>query len=117
MFFQSIVVAGGAARMRPKRHGWLRNKLAKFFIGALYEFSTVRKTSVTDDVIDWPLPNKMFGCATDCSLVFSKLSCFYFVKISKTVPTDVALSVISKVGCILSMTGLAITIIAHILNR
>ena len=41
-----------------------RNKLAKIFTGALYQLSTVRKTSVTDDVIDWPLPNKIFGCAT-----------------------------------------------------
>jgi len=27
-------------------------------------FSTVRKASVTDDVIDWLLPNKILGCAT-----------------------------------------------------
>jgi len=26
-------------------------------------FSTVRKTSVTDVVIDWSLPNKIIGCA------------------------------------------------------
>ena len=48
-----------------------RNKLANIFTGALYQFSTVGKytertvglkmTSVTDDVIDWPLPHKILG--------------------------------------------------------
>jgi len=28
------------------------------------KFSTVRKTLVTDEVIDWPLPKKILGCAT-----------------------------------------------------
>jgi len=41
-----------------------RNKPAKFFTGALYQFSTVRKTSVTDNCSDWPLPNKILGCST-----------------------------------------------------
>jgi len=64
----------GAAWVRPKRPWSPRNKLANTFTGALYQFSTVRKymertvglkmTSVTDDVIDWPLPNKILGCAT-----------------------------------------------------
>jgi len=61
----SLLSSSGAARMRPKRP-WpfpVRNKLAKIFTGALYQFSTRRKTSVTDDVIDWPLPNKNLGCA------------------------------------------------------
>ena len=40
------------------------NKPAKICTGALYQFSTVIKTSVTDDVIVWPLPNKIIGCAT-----------------------------------------------------
>jgi len=62
-----------AARMRPKRQ-CPPKKLPKNFAGALYQFSTVRKntegtvglktTSVTDDVIDWLLPNKMLGGAT-----------------------------------------------------
>ena len=31
------------------------------FTGALYQYSTVRKTSVIDDVIDWPLQSINFG--------------------------------------------------------
>jgi len=55
--------SSGAARMKPRP--WpARNILAKIFTGALYQFSTLRKTSVTDDIIDWPLPNKIIGCAT-----------------------------------------------------
>jgi len=30
----------------------------------LYQFSTLRKTSATDDIIDWPLPTNILGCAT-----------------------------------------------------
>jgi len=51
-----------------------RNKFAKIFNSVLYHFLTVRKqtggtaglktTSVTDNVIDWPLQNKTFGCPT-----------------------------------------------------
>jgi len=41
-----------------------RNKLAKIFTGTLHQFSTVRKTTVTDNVIGWSLPNKIIGCAT-----------------------------------------------------
>jgi len=51
-----------------------RNKHAKIFTSAFYQFSTVTKytegavglktTSVTDDVIDGPLPNNILGCAT-----------------------------------------------------
>ena len=41
-----------------------RNKLVKIFTGALYHSLTVRKTSVTDDVTEGPLPNKILGCAT-----------------------------------------------------
>jgi len=41
-----------------------RNKLAKGFTGVLYRFSTVRKMSVTDDITDWFLRNKILGCAT-----------------------------------------------------
>jgi len=40
-------------------------KLAKTFTGVLYQFSTIRKTSVTEDIIGWPLPNKRLGCATE----------------------------------------------------
>ena len=50
----------------------------KIFTGALYQFLTLRKyaertvglkmTSVTDDVYDWPLPNKILGCATSYKL-------------------------------------------------
>jgi len=32
--------------------------------GALYQFSTVKKTSVTEVVIGWPLTSKILGCAT-----------------------------------------------------
>ena len=46
-------------------HGTPWNKLAKIFTGDLYQFSMVRKTSVTDDVIDWPLPNTILDCGTD----------------------------------------------------
>jgi len=41
-----------------------RNKLAKIFTGDLYQFSTVKKTSVTDNIMDWPLLNDILGCAT-----------------------------------------------------
>jgi len=27
----------------------------------------LKKISMTDHIIDWPLPNKILGCATDCS--------------------------------------------------
>jgi len=56
--------SGAACRMRLKRPWTPRNKLAKISAGALYQFSTVRKTSVTDDVIDWPLTNKILDCDT-----------------------------------------------------
>jgi len=39
----SLFNGSGAARMRPKRPWPSRNKLAKIFTGALYQFSTVRK--------------------------------------------------------------------------
>ena len=42
-----------------------RNKLAKIFTGALYQFSTVTMTCVTDDVTDWPLQTKLLGYATE----------------------------------------------------
>jgi len=42
-----------------------RNKLAKISTGVFYQFSTVRKMSVTDDIIDWPLPKKIIGCTTE----------------------------------------------------
>jgi len=45
-------------------HAPHRNKLAKIFTGVLYQFSTVRKMLATDNVTDWPLPDKMLGCAT-----------------------------------------------------
>jgi len=64
----------GAARMRPKRPWPPQSKLAKIFTGALYQFSTVRKqtevtvglkmTSVTVDVIDWPLSKEILCCAS-----------------------------------------------------
>ena len=41
-----------------------RNKLAKIFAGAVYQFSTVRKRLVTDDVTEWPLQNKILDCTT-----------------------------------------------------
>jgi len=50
----------------------------KVFTGALYQFLILRKyaertvglkmTSVTDDVYDWPLPNKILNCATSYEL-------------------------------------------------
>jgi len=40
------------------------NLLSKIFAGAWYQVSTTRKTSMTGDMIDWPLPNKILGCAT-----------------------------------------------------
>jgi len=50
----------------------------KIFTGALCQFLTLRKyaertvglkmTSVTDDVYDWPLQNKIIGCATSYKL-------------------------------------------------
>jgi len=45
--------SSGATRRRP----WSpRNKLAKISTGAFYQFSTAIKTSVSDDIINWPLP-------------------------------------------------------------
>jgi len=34
--------------------------LLRFLLVFFYQFSTVRQTSVTDDIIDWPLPKKKF---------------------------------------------------------
>jgi len=45
--------------MRPKRPS--PPKQTRSFTGVLYQFSTVRKTSVTDDIIDWPIPNKQIS--------------------------------------------------------
>jgi len=61
--------------MKQRRgHGLPQNKLAQIFAGALYLFSAVRKstegtvglkmTSMTDDVIDWLLSNKIIDCAS-----------------------------------------------------
>jgi len=60
--------------MRAKRRWPPRNKISQIFAGILYQFSAVRKstevtvgletTSVDDDVIDWPNPNKIIDCAT-----------------------------------------------------
>jgi len=41
-----------------------RKELAKSFTGILYQFSTIRKTSVTDNIIEWSLGKIIFGCAT-----------------------------------------------------
>jgi len=59
-------------------HAWLPDTIDTIFIGALYQILTFRKyaegtvgpkmTSVTDDVYDWPLPNKIIGCATSYKL-------------------------------------------------
>jgi len=51
----------GAVRMRSKRPWPLRNILAKIFTSALYQVSTVRKTSMTDDAIHWLLPKKLLA--------------------------------------------------------
>ena len=59
-FFTSVT-ASTAARMRPKRLWTSRNKLAKIFTGALDQFSTVRKTSVTDDVTNCPPRTKFLA--------------------------------------------------------
>jgi len=48
--------------MRSKKPCPSRNKLSKIFTGEFCQFSTVRKTPVTDVVIDWPLPDKILDC-------------------------------------------------------
>jgi len=66
-----------------------RNKLSKIFTGTLYQFSTVRKTSMTDDVTDWPLPKKIFGCATAHSAsISSDYAKVLESRISQILPTS-----------------------------
>jgi len=45
-----------------------RHNLVKIFNGALYQFSTVRKTSVTDDVTDWSLRTKFLAALLGTSI-------------------------------------------------
>jgi len=74
--------ASGAARMRPKKPWAPRNKLAKIFTGALDQFSTDRKTSVTapPEQISWlryrsqPLVPPWISRATMQMQVFITLS-------------------------------------------
>ena len=46
-----------------------RNRFAKIFASAMYQFSTFRKMSVTNDITDWPLPNKIIGWAAVHNLI------------------------------------------------
>jgi len=50
--------------MRPKRPCPSQNKLSKIFAGEFCSFSTVKNPSVTEVMIDWPLPNNILGYAT-----------------------------------------------------
>jgi len=68
-FFTSVT-ASGATTMMPKRPWCLRNKLAKIFTDALNQISTIRKTSVTDNVIACPSRTN-FGTAIGSSMSFS----------------------------------------------
>ena len=61
--------ASSAARRRDRRSHGLLKQIYQIFASALYQCSAVRKstevtiglntTSVTDDVIDWPIPKNL----------------------------------------------------------
>jgi len=59
-----LAIAVAQPEWGRRGHDLPRSELAKIFTGALYQFSSVGKTSVTDDIIDWPLPKKIICCAT-----------------------------------------------------
>lgn len=49
--------------------------------------------------------------------IAGSFTCFSLFKVSENVPADVALSVVSDIGCCLSIIGLSLTIASHLYSR